>query len=148
MYQDFNPCELFSRAADMAAGCGVDSTVKDRTRSGRTPGNGPGQRPSPVMPDQVGPLEPRRVEQCDDVADEFAHPVVAATVRQRGGDVPALGGNQGAEPLRVQVRDDVVIGRCVLGKAVQQHHRVAAHRAEITHGKRRAGSLELVHSAW
>ena len=63
-----------------AAGCGTETAVSVRTRSGRRGGEQPADGRAPVVADQVHrAADP--LDQGGDVADEQRQPVVAAAAR-------------------------------------------------------------------
>ena len=80
MYQLRSPCGEVTIARRNAAGCGTDTAVSVRTRSGRRRGQPPRDHGTPVVADDVHRTADR-VDQRRDVARPACRPVVATPAR-------------------------------------------------------------------
>ena len=129
-YHDRRSWSPRTHAVRNAAGCGTDTAVRLRTRSGRR-----AARPHATVAPQSWPARwtglPRSVDQRLDVGDERRQPVRRPEPRPGARRVAALVGGEGAQPVPVQPGGHRVPGRGTLGPSVEQHDRVAVERSLV-----------------
>ena len=121
--------------------CGALRIVRERTVAAAA--GQPGERPAPVVADDVGALVPERADEAGDVAHQRARrvgfdrrrPVGAAVAAQVGGDRVEAGLGEGGELVAPGVRQ--------LREAVEDHRlagRVARLHDRQAHLARRSGA--------
>ena len=145
MYHDFRPWLLVASDFRNAIGCGTDTAVQERTRSGRRAAT-----LQPTMAPQSWPTRSTGRPICSmsaiDVVAERTDAVAPAAERPRPRRVPALVGGVGAHALGVQQRARPRASRSP-ARGTRAAAPPACRRAARRRGRRRSGPRARTTSA-
>ena len=125
MYQLRRAWSPWRMAQAIARWCGVDSTVRLRSRSGCRSAKAHATEPPQSWPTRCTRGRAECVEQGEHVADQLLHPVGAASPGSRPRRVAALVEGHHPQPGVDEQRGHLRPRVAVLGPAVQQHHHLA-----------------------
>ena len=136
MYADISFCSPSRIDVPNGVGCGVETAVNVRRRSGCSTANTHADGTTPVVADEMARRRTERVDEPDRVADERQDPVVVDVRRPGALRVPTLIGRDDAVSRGRQHRDlrPPLVRR--LGEPVQQQHEFAVGWAVGERGER------------